>query len=181
MTSLAESEEARRARHFCALERRLFETLGGWVPSVAEAEVKLLLRVHSFRHAWHAELWAGLLPVGEDEASATLARPISSLLDGLAQVAGTAQRLTAAYRVVLPRLTETYTAVRDGLSEPSGGPAARVLRLVLEDDLEACRAGTVLLERTLAALPDTRRSDGEIGRLEAALAAAGGLGSSRAP
>ena len=172
MTSLGESQGARRARHFCALERSLFGLLGGWVSSVAEPEVKILLRAHSFQHAWHAELWAGLLPVGEDESSAVLRPAVEGVLETVAGPVTTAERLSAAYGALLPQLEATYSLIREGLGEAAGGPERRVLDLILADERVACRAGQVLLE----ALPGGPEDDGRTAAERAVQVAAGAAG-----
>ncbi len=176
MTPLGESTGARRARHFCALERRLFEVLGGWVPSVAEPDVKVLLRTHSFQHAWHASLWAGLLPVGEDdEGSAALRPEVAALLERVAEPSGTVERLAGAYRVLLPHLLTTYEGIRQTLQEACDGPVRRVLTLVLADDGDACRTGESLLTGLVGEPAGGANGRRRVGALEAEISAAGGL------
>ena len=55
-------ETARRVGNYKWLEMRLFEALGGWVATVPELDVKLVLGRHCYHHAWHAELWDKRLP-----------------------------------------------------------------------------------------------------------------------
>src|SRR5438128_7504567 len=55
-------ETARRVGHYKWIEMRLFEALGGWVATVPELDVKLRLGTHTYKHAWHAELWHKRLP-----------------------------------------------------------------------------------------------------------------------
>ena len=55
-------ESARRVGIYKWIEMRLFETLGGWVATVPELDVKLVLGRHCYHHAWHAELWDKRLP-----------------------------------------------------------------------------------------------------------------------
>lgn len=120
------------------LERRLFEVLGGWVPSVPEPEVKLILRAHSFRHAWHAELWESLgtaaaVPAGAMDDVAALAPRVQVM----ARLEGTGARLEEAYGHVLPVLVRAYSAVLAAvLAQSAGteGPSARALALMLADD-----------------------------------------------
>jgi hypothetical protein len=133
------------ARHFAGVERRLFEVVGGWVPTVPETEVRLALRAQSFRHAWHAELWSSVEPAAGPTADPDTANPdadvagpgIDPVLDALAEPPGTSERLVGLYRVVLPALFARYTAVRAAASEVSDGPLARILGLMLADDERA--------------------------------------------
>ena len=55
-------ETARRVGNYKWAEMRLFEVLGGWVATVPELDVKLVLGRHTYHHAWHAELWDKRLP-----------------------------------------------------------------------------------------------------------------------
>ena len=128
------------ARHFAAVERRLFELLGGWVTSATEPEVKVALRVESFRHAWHADLWTGLRgpnAMAEVAPGAAAESPAErpELLAVLAELTGTAERLEGLYRVTLPALVEDNRRRRDEAIADlaAGGPVARVLGLVLAD------------------------------------------------
>ncbi len=143
MTSLADL--ARAARGFAALERCLFEVLGGWVPRVPEPEVKLVLRAHSFEHAWHAELWDGIAPrTGPQAGVGGIDAELSNVLLGVSETASTAERLQAAYGEVLPRLVGAYRDLRDGAAPASDGPLVRVLRLMLADDEPALATGQLL-------------------------------------
>src|SRR5262245_27533430 len=124
------------ASHFAWLERRLFEVLGGWVPSVPEPEVKVLLRAQSFEHAWHADLW-------EDLTLGATARPsaapdgLAEVLDAVAAAPATRDRLAGVYRVVLPRLVDVYGALSDAAVPASDRPLVRALGLMLADDVPA--------------------------------------------
>jgi hypothetical protein len=134
---------ARRAAHFAWIERRLFEVVGGWVPSVPEPAVKLVLRAQSFHHAWHGELWTGLVPVGW-QGTVT---PPAALFDRLAEEPTTGGRLAGLHSVVLPALRATYERELAGLGsgEVWGGPVRRVLTLVLDDERRDAEEGDRLL------------------------------------
>ncbi|MFP5318672.1 MAG: hypothetical protein ACLGI2_10310 [Acidimicrobiia bacterium] len=127
------AELAAKARHYGGIERRLFEVLGGWAPAVPEPEVKVALRVASFRHAWHAELWEGLVraPVEAEAGDGA-----GGLVESLAAVLSTGKRLEAYYGDVLPRLVGEYEALWHRAEDDvaAGGPLRRVLSLVLADD-----------------------------------------------
>jgi hypothetical protein len=145
VTSLAELASA--CRSFAALERRLFEVLGGWVPIVPEAEAKLLLRSHSFQHAWHAELWDGIAPrVGRQAGVDGPAAELVPVLERVPDIASTADRMRAVYGDVLPRLVGAYRDMRDTTAPASDGPLVRVLTLILRDDEPALASGQLLLD-----------------------------------
>src|SRR6476620_8381500 len=55
-------ESARRVGNYRWTEIKLFEALGGWVATVPELDVKMVLGRHCYHHAWHAELWDKRLP-----------------------------------------------------------------------------------------------------------------------
>ena len=55
-------ETARRVGNYKWAEMRLFEVLGGWVATVPELDVKMVLGRHTYHHAWHSELWHKRLP-----------------------------------------------------------------------------------------------------------------------
>jgi hypothetical protein len=154
VTSLGEL--AGLARRYAALERRLFEVLGGWVPTVPEPEVKLLLREHSFQHAWHAQLWDELAPrtgpgvgaahgSGEAAVTGTGRGGLEDALASIAEAASIAEGLHAVYHVVLPELVQDYRALRQGTNPATDGPLLRALGLILADDESAIEAGASLL------------------------------------
>lgn len=145
MTSLAELASA--CRSFAALERRLFEVLGGWVPIVPEAEAKVLLRSHSFQHAWHAELWEGIAPrVGRQAGVEGPAAELVTMLERVPEGASTVDRMRVVYADVLPRLVGAYGDMRAATAPASDGPLVRVLTLMLADDEPALSAGQLLLD-----------------------------------
>lgn len=101
------------------MERRLFEVLGAWAPEAPEPEAKLLFRVHSFRHARHAEVLDGFEAglAGLDAVGAVGAK-LEEVAEG---PRNTQSRLIGAYRVVVPALVARYAAapahIRDALEE----------------------------------------------------------------
>jgi hypothetical protein len=139
MADVAETLVAagRRCGHNAWLELRLFETVGGWVPAVPDPAAKALLAARSRHHAWHAELWLGLLPVVPTVDGLAHA----DLVAALAALPGEADDPTAAvlgalHDLVAPRLRAAYAAHRDVTAPVADGPALRVLDLV-EADVEA--------------------------------------------
>jgi hypothetical protein len=164
-----------RARRFQWLERRLFEVLGGWVPTVPEPDVKLALRSHSFQHAWHAALWADLLPTSQHGATASAAPDgaLAPVLDAVAEPSGTLARLVGAYRVVLPRVVTAYAGQVEEASPLSEGPLVRALNLMLADDVEAWRVGEGLVQRCLMSAADAELAARHAARIEALWVAVG--------
>jgi hypothetical protein len=174
-------EAAARAGAFRWLEMRRFEILGAWVPSVAEPEVKLLLARHSVHHGWHAELLAGCLPATKDHDPDRSTAPPSSgvgdLLGELAGASGTLERLVAVYQVLGPEQLAVYDRFLDAANPASDAALRRVVRIVVQDQVDHVTEGLVAVE-TLAATVDggvdtvAALRDRFAGRL----AAAGGLG-----
>jgi hypothetical protein len=145
-------ESARRIGHHAWIEQRLFEILGAWVTAVPELEAKAVLAAQSYHHAWHAELWHGLLPSvphihGPDLVTA--ADPSTAeQIDSLAAATDTVERLARLYEVVLPGLIAAYSDHLERTTPVTDGPTIRALRLVLADEEEDARTG----ERVLRSL-----------------------------
>src|SRR5205085_8130886 len=55
-------ESARRVGNYKWAEMRLFEALGGWVATVPELDVKMVLGRHTWFHAEHSKRWDDRLP-----------------------------------------------------------------------------------------------------------------------
>src|SRR5262245_248376 len=55
-------DSARRVGHYKWAETKLFEVLGGWVATVPELDVKMVLGRHAWFHAEHAKRWDERLP-----------------------------------------------------------------------------------------------------------------------
>jgi hypothetical protein len=156
MASVAETLEqsAWRVGRHAWVEMRLFEILGRWSGTVAQPRARALLASHSHHHAWHAELWNGLLPAVPHLAVAELVAPdeadaaLIAGLDALDEV-GTDDadpRLRAVYREALPHLVRTYSGHLDLTTPVTDGPTIRVLRLVLADLDRDRTAGDELID-----------------------------------
>ena len=167
---------ARTLGGYAWLEARLFEILGAWVGDVPEPEVKLQLAADSHHHAWHATLWRERLPVsqGTDEhlVAAGDARWVS-FLTAFEGSPTTVERLTALYRVLLPRQVASYQEHLDTASAITDGPTIRALELVLTDELADWRRGERLLQRHLLSAGDVARAAARQGTLESLLVVPG--------
>lgn len=165
--------------HHRWIEQQLFEVLGGWVQSVADPAVKVMLATHSQHRAWHASLWEERVPRTREvdlEAVTAPARPeVAAVLEALRGLEGDVARLAGAYRVVLPALVVAHDALAAVCTPAADQPTARVLRLVLADDLDHWRTGEAHLQRLTtdaAALDEAAAAEAAV---RALLVAAGGL------
>jgi hypothetical protein len=176
---LSLEDGARLIGHHIWLEMRLFEVLGGWVPTVAELDVKAHLATHSRRHAWHAELWHGHLPhVAGLDAEALVAPPndrVAEAVAGLAEPRSTLERLAGTYRVVLPRVVAATARRLAGTSDVADAALARSLRFVLGDDLDEWRDGEALLQALITEPGDVDVAAAQAAQVEKLVIAAGGL------
>ena len=133
----------------------MFEILGSWVTSTPQLEVKLMLDRHSRHHAWRAAQWWDRLPVLADVDRDLLVReagavPWDASLEAVAAAAGTVSRLSAAYRVALPRLCSAYTLHRLAASEVSDGSTLRTLGIVGPDAAADWAEGELSLQSLLS-------------------------------
>jgi hypothetical protein len=140
MATTAETIEqsGRRIGGHAWVEMRLFETLGRWSGVVDEPRARVVLAAASRRHAWHAELWTGLLPGLPHLATADLVAPgdgAAALVAALEDLddAPTDQRLAALVQVAFPQLIDRYATHLELTVPVADAPTARVLRLALAD------------------------------------------------
>jgi hypothetical protein len=160
-------------------EHRLFELTGGWAsaPGVPPAA-----RVHLFeasaQHAWHATLWYDRLPVLAGVERDRLTRPLGPVLaplmaalgeppepgpatEGGTDSEGAEERalgfLAGLYRVVLPRLVDSYRRHGRRLAPSADGPSIRAVSLVVRDEEEQLAAGGAIVEE-LAGRPGLGRA-----------------------
>jgi len=146
-------ESARRVGHYKWTEMRLFEVLGGWVATVPELDVKLMLGRHTYHHAWHSELWHKRLPelremnperlnVPPNDAYVTFMEAVRE--PGAAEE--TIEKLVGVYRVLLPRKIAVYTYHLNGTSTITDAPTIRSLKFALQDEFEDWRDGEMMLQ-----------------------------------
>lgn len=175
--SLAEID--RRVARFVWLERRRFELLGGWTPTVAELEVKALLATQAHHHAWHASLWEGHLPrrSGHDPAATTgsVDERLRAVVDAIRRPQTTLERLVGAYRVLAVHAIAAYTCHLERSLAPGDAALARTCRLVLADQLDDWRQGELALQSLLGNGDDVDRGGAHQVRLERLLVEAGGF------
>lgn len=175
-------ESARRLGQYRWVELALFETLGGWVATVPEDEVRAWLSVRSHRHAWHAELWEQRLPqlrgYDLDTLTAPANREMERFVASLNEPKGddqTIEKLVGVYRVLLPYLVAAYLYHLDQSSPVADGPTMRALELILRDEQEDWRDGELLVQWLVGTEEELRRASAHQARLEAEIRLAGGV------
>ena len=101
----------------------------------------------SLHHAWHAELWDGLLPAVPHLSAADLVVPPAGDAAFPDPPAGgsTADRLGWLCGEALPALLDRYTDHLARATPVTDGPTIRVLRLVTADVRADLDAGTAAL------------------------------------
>lgn len=175
-------ESARRVGAYSWVEMRLFEALGGWVATVPELDVKLVLGRHCYHHAWHAQQFQARLPELREMNPARLTNPandkVAALLEAvIAPEAAehTIEKLTGVFRVLLPRKIAAYTYHLNATSSITDAPTQRSLKFILQDELDDWREGEMLLQSLITTPEAAARAAARAAELEAIAVAAGGI------
>jgi len=132
-------DTARFLSHATWLERRLFETVGAWVPSTPERAVKLAFARESRRFGWHAELLEPLRPSTRDHDVADrgpLDAGWRTLIARMLAGTTTAARLERL-QDVLGLAIDCYEAHLAQMRGFRDGPVLRVVQIVLDDERAA--------------------------------------------
>jgi hypothetical protein len=175
-------ESARRIGHYKWAEMRLFEALGGWVATVPELDVKLVLGRHTYHHAWHSELWHKRLPELREMTPERMTVPpndeLVAFMDAVREPEApeeTIEKLVGVYRVLIPRFIGVYTYHLHATSEITDAPTMRSLRFILTDELDDWREGEMLLQTLLDGPATIERAARRQQELEELYVASGGL------
>jgi hypothetical protein len=175
-------ETARRVGNYRWVEMRLFETLGGWVATVPELDVKIRLGTHCYHHAWHSELWHQRLPELREMDPERLTAPanegVAAFMAAVAEpeaAGATIEKLVGVYRVLIPHKVAAYTFHLNHTSGITDGPTIRALRFILADEAEDWRDGEMLIQSLLGTSEEVERASRHQARLESLLVAAGGI------
>jgi hypothetical protein len=129
-TTVGIVEWAARISRARALEMHLADTFGAWVATVHDPGAKTVLARHARHHAFHAQLWDGVVPVLHD---VTVPGDPAGDPD-LARVVGALVSLEGAFSDALPALVAAYRAWAAETSVVADRPVMRVLDLVLRDE-----------------------------------------------
>jgi hypothetical protein len=175
-------ESARRVGNYKWIEMRLFEALGGWVATVPELDVKLVLGRHCYHHAWHAELWNKRLPELREMNTERLTGPpndaMVAFVDAMREPEApelTIEKLVGVYRVLIPRKIAAYTFHLNGTSRITDAPTMRSLNFILQDEFDDWREGEMLLQSLIESPEEVERAANRQRELEQLMVAAGGI------
>jgi hypothetical protein len=130
------------------LELRCFELLGGWVATTPEPEVKLAFARQSHHHAWHAELFERVLPSANGFSADVVVAPDAwgVLLEDLARLTVTNDRLVGAYELLMPGKVDEYERWYGAVDPVRDAPLRRWLGFVVMDERADLAEGRVLLD-----------------------------------
>jgi len=175
-------DSARRVGIYKWIEMRLFEVLGGWVATVPELDVKLVLGRQCYHHAWHAELWDKRLPELREMNTERLCLPANDAMEEFMEAVRepeapeqTIEKLVGIYRVLLPRKIAAYTYHLNGTSRITDAPTQRSLTFILQDEFEDWREGEMLLQSLIETSDELERATKRQLELESLVLKAGGV------
>jgi hypothetical protein len=175
-------ESARRVGNYRWVEMRLFEALGGWVATVPELDVKMVLGRHCYHHAWHAELWTKRLPelreMNVDRMTVPANDDFVTFMEAVREPEApdlTIEKLVGVYRVLIPRKIAAYTYHLNGTSEITDAPTIRSLKLALQDEFEDWRDGEMLIQSLIDSSETAERAARRQAELEQLMVRAGGI------
>jgi hypothetical protein len=175
-------DSARRVGNYKWAEMRLFEALGGWVATVPELDVKMVLGRHTYHHAWHAELWHKRLPELREMNPDRLTQPPNPEFEAFMEAVRdpeapelTIEKLVGVYRVLIPRFIGVYTYHLNGTSRITDAPTIRSLTFILQDEFDDWRDGEMLLQSLIDTPEKVERASRRQQQLEELYLASGGI------
>ena len=175
-------ESARRVGNYKWAEMRLFEVLGGWVATVPELDVKMVLGRHAWFHAEHAKRWDERLPELREMNRERLNVPpnpeFATFMDAVREPEAaehTVEKLVGAYRVLIPRFIGVYTYHLNNTSRITDAPTIRALTFILQDEFETWRDGEMLLQSLIDTPEKAERAARRYQELETLYLASGGI------
>ena len=175
-------DSARRVGHYKWAEIKLFEVLGGWVATVPELDVKLVLGRHTWFHAEHAKRWDERLPelreMNRERLNAPPNDEFVTFMDSVREPEAadqTIEKLVGVYRVLIPRFIGVYTYHLNGTSSITDAPTQRSLNFILQDEFETWREGEMLLQSLIDTPAKVERAARRFQDLEFLYLASGGI------
>lgn len=132
---LSVGDRGRRIATFRFVEVRLMETAAAWTPTTAEMEVKVLLGRHIWDFAQHADALGKRafelrLPL---QSSQPPAPAYAELIEDVARIEGTPERLCALYDAVLPGLEHRYDRYAAEVDPILDAPSVVIVERIRQD------------------------------------------------
>ena len=147
-TTITLVEWAGRARRARSVEMVLANLFGDAVDATPDPAMKAVLARHARHHAFHAELWDGVVPVLHDVTVSDAPADDPGLAVVAAALHGDGavdeQRIAAAFGSGIPALIDVYRNWAGDTSVVAERPIMRVLDLVLRDEEFDVREGAPL-------------------------------------
>ena len=175
-------ESARRVGNYKWAEMRLFESLGGWVATVPELDVKMRLGTHCYKHAWHAELWHKRLPELREMNPDRMTKPANEAMERFVEALTepeapelTLEKLVGVYRVFIPRFVAAYTFHLNATSQITDAPTIRSLKFILQDEHDDWRDGEMMIQSLIQNEAELDRAIAHQAKLQKLMLAAGGI------
>ena len=175
-------ESARRVGNYKWAEMRLFEALGGWVATVPELDVKMVLGRHTYHHAWHSELWHKRLPELREMNPERLTVPanddFAAFVDAVREPEApelTIEKLVGVYRVLIPHKIAAYTYHLNNTSSITDAPTQRSLGFILQDEHADWTEGEMVLQSLIETEEEVDRAARRQVEIEKLVLKAGGI------
>jgi hypothetical protein len=170
--SMSVNDRVQRIATFRFVEVRLMEIVSAWTPTTPEMEAKVMFGRHIWDFAQHADA-LGKRTFEMRRPMQFSQRPVEEyvgLLDEVARIERTAERLAAMYEGVIPGLERRYRAYLDETDRLLDAPSAVTIERILLD-IPRQRADVDTLRRALGLRPaesaDVRRRDEAIATMVA--------------
>jgi uncharacterized ferritin-like protein (DUF455 family) len=164
-------------RDYRYLENQLFEMLAGWTLFTPETSVKIMLGEHLYQDAQHVDgLRTRLVELrARQEEDSPPTDDIGRLCEEIWKAPDTATRLAGAYRVLKPRLAESYLALARATEPLLDAPTARLLLLLGQQETRQIDEAEGQLERLTSTVASRESVDAWVKRLEGLLQSTGGI------
>ena len=152
------NDRARAAATFRFIEVKLMELVAAWTPTTPEMEAKVMFGRHIYDHAQHADaLGKRTFELRQPEHYTVPAdAAYVDLLQRVAALKGTGERLAALYDAVLPGLVrryESYIAATDPILDE---PSVDIMRRIVGDLRRQSEQGRAMIrELSLDAAPSS--------------------------
>ena len=154
--SLTVNDRARAVATFRFIEVRLMELVAAWTPITPEMEAKVMFGRHIWDFAQHADaLGKRTFELRQKEHHTLPADPAYvALLDRVALLQGTAERISALYEAVLPGLVVRYESYIVGTDPILDEPSVVIMERIVSDlRRQSAQARTLLQELGMKPAP----------------------------